>query len=132
MFKKIKNINWKPNFLSKIKESQKEGARFLFILSYENLIIGKLCFEQENWKFEYSKDFCKQDTLNTLTAFPKKEKQYTSPKLWSFFASRIPSLKQRKVKEYLAKNKQKADIVHLLKEFGTRTITNPFILKEKQ
>lgn len=129
MFQKIKNAIWKPAGLVNIKESHEENAPHIFTLSYQKLEIGSLCFKEGNWKFEYSKDFRQQDELNILTAFPKKEKKYVSTELWSFFASRIPSPKQYKVKEYLAKNKQKTDLVHLLKEFGARTITNPFILE---
>jgi hypothetical protein len=47
--------------------------------------------------------------------------------LWPFFALRIPSPEQPAVRDFILKRK-KADEGILLKEFGERSIANPFRL----
>lgn len=88
--------------------------------------VGTLGFTEESWTFKYSRWFKGQSSLKTIHEFPDKEQEYSSKKLWPFFASRIPSKINRKG------NPDKDDIVYLLAEFGERTINNPFVLKRKR
>jgi HipA-like protein len=101
-----------------------------FLLTYNNLLIGTLSVAEGVWKFEYSDDFRRNDTLRPIVEFPDVNKIYQSKELWQFFASRIPSLEQAEVEEIIKREHiEEDDAVRLLKRFGERTITNPFNLK---
>ena len=100
----------------------------VFFLKYNNHEIGKLTFDKEIWYFEYSEWFKNQNEFRPLIEFPNKEKNYQSKELWTFFASRIPSLKQPKVQEFILENNNKVDFIELLKKFGKTSINNPYHL----
>lgn len=100
-----------------------------FNLSYGKLVIGFLSINQGKWTFEYSEEFKRQSEILPLSNFPNKETVYTSEELWPFFASRIPSVAQlegmvKTKKEELSERNE----VSLLRKYGQRTITNPFVL----
>ena len=100
-----------------------------FLLSIEGLNIGELSYSNGLWKFRYSEDFRKQDTYRRLTGFSDLNKEYESNELWPFFKIRIPGLKQPMIQEIL-KDEQidQKNEAELLKRFGTRTMTNPYVL----
>ncbi len=100
----------------------------VFFLKYNNKEIGKLSYKNRVWFFEYSDWFKKQQDFRPLIEFPNKDKQYQSNELWTFFASRIPSLKQPKVQEFISENNNKVDFIELLKKFGKTSINNPYHL----
>src|SRR5262245_48021485 len=57
------------------------------------------------------------------------QKEYRSTELWPFFLLRIPSLKQPAVQEFLrSANVQSPTAAILLRQFGKRSIANPFEL----
>lgn len=105
-----------------------ENAKFL--LKAPNLIIGTLFCEGGEWNFEYSHEFKNSSHgFNTIVGFPNTEKVYKSYELWPFFQVRIPGLKQPQILDII--EKEKIDInnqVALLKRFGNKTITDPYIL----
>lgn len=129
MFNKIlKIINWKPEGLTNIKTPYNEDHEFGLL--YKGLPIGDLTFKDGNWIFKYSPIFQKQDDIKPLVDFPDKTKLYKSSELWPFFLSRIPGLGQPNVQkiikeEIIDENNEAA----LLKRFGFKSISNPFILK---
>lgn len=106
-----------------------------FNLYYKRLHIGTLSFSRNKWHFQYSNDFRNQDTIAPLFAFPEKNIPYKSENLWPFFESRIPSESRIINDNYL----NYSDIIQekvlyrrqalLLRDFGEKTITNPFVLK---
>ena len=100
----------------------------VFFLKYNNHEIGKLSYNNGVWFFEYSDWFKKQQDFRPLIEFPNKDKQYQSNELWTFFASRIPSLKQPKVQEFISENNNKVDFIELLKKFGKTSVNNPYHL----
>jgi hypothetical protein len=54
---------------------------------------------------------------------------YRSEDLWPFFALRIPSTTQANVQAYLRERGQtQAEAADLMKKFGRRSISNPFLL----
>jgi hypothetical protein len=79
------------------------------------------------WVFRYSDEFCRQSEIRPIVDFPDLRKEYRSRTLWPFFALRIPSPEQPAVRDFILKRK-KADEGILLKEFGERSIANPFRL----
>ncbi len=102
----------------------------LFALSYKNLLIGNLQFDNSTWIFEYSNDFKNQHRLRPITDFPDLDKQYQQSELWPFFSSRIPTKNQPMVQEALRKHSEESfDTVKMLEMFGKRTITNPYVLE---
>ena len=130
------------NLLSKIFKSlkpegylEKENAETVstsatFELIYNTLLIGQLIHSEKKWSFYYSDAFKEQSSLRTITDFPEKDKIYEGTELWPFFASRIPSENQPMVIEAKRKNLiDSFDEVSMLKAFGKRTITNPYILE---
>lgn len=78
--------------------------------------------------FEYSEEFKKQGEILPLSNFPNKELVYTSDELWLFFATRIPSAAQLERKTKISDFSER-DEVNLLRKYGHRTITNPFVLQ---
>ena len=100
----------------------------VFFLKYNNQEIGKLSYKNGVWFFEYSDWFKKQQDFRPLIEFPNKDKQYQSNELWTFFASRITSLKQPKVLEFISENNNKVDFIELLKKFGKTSVNNPYHL----
>lgn len=106
-----------------------DDVQVQFNLSYGKLVIGFLSINQGKWTFEYSEEFKRQSEILPLSNFPNKETVYTSEELWPFFASRIPSVAQlegmvKTKKEELTERNE----VSLLRKYGQRTITNPFVL----
>lgn len=91
--------------------------------------IGTLIADKGEWCFSYSDKFCNQSEIKPIVDFPDVKRQYRSRTLWPFFALRIPSPEQPAVREFIrSQPEKKADEGILLKEFGERTIANPFRL----
>lgn len=102
-----------------------------FELRYEDLPVGTLRLTKGTWRFAYAREFRDQHELKPLVAFPDVRKIYESDHLWPFFMARIPGLSQPEVMETITEEglDDKSD-VELLRRFGARTISNPFILQE--
>ena len=122
MIKKLKKRMMRPNGLKNLPTP--EDVFIEFVLKYKNLTIGKLTLDNGEWKFEYTEAFKNQNNITPLSNFPSLNKVYTSSELWPFFATRIPSLTQLQQKHENVERNEAA----LLKRFGARTITNPFVL----
>jgi len=122
VIKKLKKYLWKTEGFDEL--STPEDIYVQFSLYYKNLLIGTLTLDNGEWIFEYSEEFKRQRKLPPLANFPSSDKIYQSKELWPFFASRIPSLNQLSSKQEKVE-KNEAD---LLKKYGQRTITNPYIL----
>jgi HipA-like protein len=106
------------------------GVRAKFFLKFDDLLVGTLSVEDGLWTFEYSDEFRQSDLLRPIVEFPDVNKEYESPELWQFFASRIPSSEQAEVEEILRREHiAEDDAVSLLKRFGRRTVANPFRLE---
>lgn len=100
-----------------------------FQLTYQDNIVGYLNYDGSLWSFDYSEWFKKQDDLQPLFEFPTKEKAYESTELWPFFESRIPSVKQPKIQEYLESHpSDRNNKVKLLELFGITSVNNPYKL----
>jgi HipA-like protein len=103
--------------------------RFEFKVVLGSLVVGTLRAENGIWWFAYSDEFRKQDEIKPIVDFPAKDREYRSQSLWPFFALRIPSPKQPNVREFIERMPEdKVDEGILLKEFGARSIANPFRL----
>jgi HipA-like protein len=127
------------NFLNKFfrNEEQTEElttpveVQVTMVLEYDGLVIGNLSHAKGIWHFEYSEAFKKQDKVDVLIDFPDKNQKYKSEFLWPFFAHRIPGLGQPQVQEIIkAARINKHNQVDLLKKFGQKSISNPFVLSE--
>lgn len=91
--------------------------------------IGTLTADKGEWVFQYSDEFRGQSEIKPIVDFPDGKKEYRSRSLWPFFALRIPSPEQPAVRDFIRKQpEEKADEGILLKEFGSRSIANPFRL----
>ena len=102
-----------------------------FRLLFGRTTVGTLIFDSGKWKYHYSEEFKRKEDFRPIVQFPDKEKDYESDELWPFFAMRIPSPKQPAIQRIMAEeNIDEADRVHLLKRFGKRTISNPFVLTD--
>lgn len=127
---KIKNL-WKPDEMDELSTPQQEQS--VFTLKYKKLEIGILSIKDGKWMFRYSDEFKKQNQLPLLVDFQNVDKEYQSKELWPFFASRIPSANLPTVQE--TAHERNIDVhneVQMLKEFGRRTITNPFLLTPEE
>jgi len=100
-----------------------------FKLTLGSLLVGDLRRENEEWVFTYSDEFRRQNAVKPIVDFPATDREYRSRLLWPFFALRIPSPTQAEVREFIERMPaDKVDEGILLKEFGTRSIANPFRL----
>lgn len=128
MIKKIFKLFSKHEEVLELELPKIENAKFL--LKAPNLVIGTLFCESGEWNFEYSNEFkSSSHGFNAIVGFPDTEKIYKSYELWPFFQVRIPGLKQPQILDII--EKEKIDInneVALLKRFGNKTITDPYIL----
>ena len=122
MLTKLKNKIWRTEGFEDI--STPEDVYIQFKLKYKELKIGTLTLDNGMWMFEYSEDFKNQNNITPLANFPTLEKVYQSNELWPFFASRIPSINQLMTMNKRIEKNEAA----LLKKYGARTITNPFVL----
>ncbi|KIX21629.1 hypothetical protein SY27_07980 [Flavobacterium sp. 316] len=118
----LNNTNEKFN-LSSSKEEH------VFVLKYNNHLIGTLKYFNNEWVFYYSDWFKNQNEFRHLLEFPNKEKEYKTKELWPFFSNRIPSIKQPKMQVYLEENANKVNTVDLLEKFGTYSVNNPYKLE---
>lgn len=110
--------------------SQNSNSNISFILSIGNLKIGYLTYENDEWIFKYSKDFKVQQKYKRITGFSDLNKTYRKDVLWPFFKIRIPGLKQPMIKEIIdAENIDVSDEALLLKRFGKKIRSNPYILE---
>jgi hypothetical protein len=100
-----------------------------FKLFLGSLEIGNLLMEGGEWVYSYSEAFRNQSKVAPIIDFPQTDREYRSPQLWPFFALRVPSLAQAHVQEYLAKTRKEPDDARLMREFGRRSIANPFVLE---
>jgi HipA-like protein len=101
----------------------------VFVLKYNNHLIGTLKYVDNEWSFYYSDWFKNQNEFRHLLEFPNKDKEYKTKELWPFFSNRIPSIKQPKMQVYLEKNANKVNTVDLLEKFGTYSVNNPYKLE---
>lgn len=102
-----------------------------FLLRYGDLVVGGLRLREGQWEFRYSPEFIAQTDVLPLVDFPDPKKVYTNDDLWPFFLARLPSIEQPRIREMIDEEGLDAqNLVHLLRRFGTRTISNPFVLDE--
>lgn len=122
-----KSFGWKTKGQEDIVKPLK--THITFKLKYEDLLIGTLEWEESLWIFKYSENFKQQMRLKPIPDFPKINRIYKSTELYPFFVQRIPSLKQPKVQKTIKKKEiKKTDEATMLKLFGYRSISNPFLL----
>jgi HipA-like protein len=108
-----------------------QGVTVTFALRYRELLVGTLRLHDGKWQFRYSPEFRQQTELNPLVAFPDLTKTYEAQSLWPFFLSRIPGISQPEIQATIqAEGLDEHSAVDLLRRFGQKTISNPFILQE--
>ena len=101
-----------------------------FIVKIDDLVVGYLTRKNNLWQFNYSEDFKNQKEYYRLVGFSDLNNLYQSEVLWPFFKIRIPGLKQPMIKEIIDSDSlDTADEAALLKRFGRRSISNPYILE---
>ncbi|OBX25861.1 hypothetical protein LX77_03139 [Gelidibacter algens] len=126
-FKKYIKSQVKANDLPCTYEQINHNPKFQ--LKYHDNSIGCLNFSDDVWSFIYADWFKDQNDLQPLFEFPSKEKFYKSAELWPFFESRIPSIMQPKVQEYLESHPSgRNNEVKLLELFGVTSVNNPYKL----
>lgn len=110
------------------KQSQKPAR---FELRYvpsarETVVVGHLDFDGSLWSFRYSDEYKARADLRPIEGFDDKERVYSSPYLFPFFAVRIPALDRRDVQEKLGRFRlREPDPAELLRIFGRRVVSSP-------
>lgn len=101
-----------------------------FIVKIDDLIVGFLSRKNNLWEFHYSDEFKEQKEYYRLVGFSNLNKLYRSEVLWPFFKIRIPGLKQPMVQEIIETDRlDQNDEAELLRRFGRKSISNPYILE---
>ena len=98
-----------------------KGSKGRFDLMLGTLLVGVLLYENGEWSFSYSDAYKAQDKFEPLVNFPNLQQVYKSDQLWPFFASRLPGVAELKEEE-----REKSDVLELLKKYGRHVITNPY------
>jgi hypothetical protein len=123
-----------PSFINRLLRTKSNGVpaaseqSFSIEVRYQTLHIGTLSRKHGVWRFLYTDAFRQQDTVAPITDFPDSNRVYESPKLWPFFAIRIPSINQPQVRAYLRNHEASEEM--LLNRFGRLSAANPFVLAE--
>lgn len=120
--KKLMTGFWYEEKTEVFFSSGKGQADFILILN--KLEIGTLSYADNVWIFSYSEEFKRQRDILPLVNFPTVDKEYISSELWPFFVSRIPGRAQLQA----PKDTDRQDLVSLLKNYGRKTIANPYQL----
>ena len=120
--KKLTTGFWYGEETKMLFSSDKKQADFILILN--KLEVGTLSYANNIWFFSYSEEFKRQRDILPLANFPTVDKEYISNELWPFFVSRIPSRAQLQT----PKDAEKQDLISLLKNYGRKTIANPYQL----
>ena len=112
----------------KLALPQEESA--IFKLTVDEFLVGTLSCKNGKWSFKYSDTFRNNGhEYKTIVGFPDVDRVYQNETLWPFFKVRIPGLKQPAVKEILQKEHiEETNEFALLKRFGFKTISNPYVL----
>jgi len=127
MLKKLKD--WFATGENNEVNSLPKEAKHKFLLIHKDMTIAFLEVEDAKWKFYYSDEFKAKTDLSYISGFPDLDKIYFSETLWPFFKIRIPGLKQPRVQKTIKKeNISELDEIALLKRFGKKSISNPFLL----
>lgn len=111
---------------SENNEYQMNFGKVIFELKYKDVLIGHLEYQDNQWSFAYSEEFKTQSELAPIISFPDVNQKYEGKELWSFFLSRIPD--NVSSSSETVKKKHNEDLINQLKEYGRKTITNPFDL----
>jgi len=107
-----------------------QGETATFLLKYGSITVGDLSLQDGVWRFAYSAEFQRQREIRPIIDFPHLSGTYESKSLWPFFMARIPSLSQPKVQETIQnEGLDRSNSAELLRRFGERTISNPFLLE---
>jgi len=129
MFNLFKNIAAKRNSKNLQPIEINFKGQIKFVLSIKELTIGYLTVEDGLWNYKYSDEFKSQDKYARLTGFSDLNKIYRTNVLWPFFKIRIPGLKQPMIKDIIeAENLDAKNEAVLLKRFGEKSMSNPYIL----
>jgi HipA-like protein len=103
--------------------------RAVFVLRYDDELIGYLALEHGQWRFAYAPSFQRQSEIRPIVDFPDLNRVYHSDRLWPFFEHRIPSAAQPQIRRMMEDaGLDERDAVQLLTKFGRRSITNPLAL----
>lgn len=108
------------------------GKEAQFELYLDEILVGKLKYQNGQWEFSYSQQFKEYKGIRPLADFPDISKTYKSTELWPFFSSRIPSMARTRVRKVVERESiAQNDLLALLERFGKRTITNPYVLESE-
>lgn len=125
----MKSLYRRFNWLRGVSEPA--HVQVAFELSLGKLRVGTLRREGNEWVFNYSDEFSRQRKVAPIVDFPMVGREYRSKELWPFFALRIPSVTQATVQRFLRHRGQtEADTSDLMRQFGRRSIANPFVLEK--
>ena len=112
------------------KDIKTTGHEGTFQLLIKDLVIGELSQDHAGWTFEYTQAFKDQERYRRIVGFSDLERVYRNDTLWPFFRMRIPGLKQPLVQEILRQEDiDRLDEFTLLKRFGRRSASNPYLLE---
>lgn len=127
IIKKIKNWFKKTEDESFKALSLSSTQKFEIVL--DSFTIGFLETSNGKWKFYYSNEFKTHSKFDHIPGFSNLEKIYVSDTLWPFFKIRIPGLGQPIIKNTITSEKISIDDeIALLKRFGKKSISNPYLL----
>lgn len=112
------------------KDAPRDGVQILLPKNGDSsVLVGELVREGGEFVFRYSPDYVAAE-MSPLRPFPSFNRSYHSKVLWPFFAVRIPSHKRPEVREIIERERIDVnDQIRLLQRLGTRTVSNPFVLR---
>lgn len=112
------------------KDAPRDGVQVLLPRDEgEPVLVGELVRDDGEFIFRYSPEYVSTE-MKPLRPFPSFNREYRSDVLWPFFAVRIPSQKRPEVRQIIDREHiDEDDQIRLLQRLGTRTVSNPFVLR---
>lgn len=101
----------------------------LTLPSGEDVHVGSLTRDGEEYVFVYTPQFTWRTDLRPIGAFPVTSSEYRSRTLWPFFEVRMPRVGRDDVKTAIVKEKiDPSDELQLLGRLGARSVSSPYEL----
>ena len=92
----------------------------------KRVLVGRLTSDMGEYVFRYASSY----KAEPISAFPRKNHEYRSKRLWPFFAIRIPPLDREDMRREIAHRSLREDqVIEILGSVAKVSVSNPYEFK---
>ena len=92
----------------------------------KRVLVGRLSSEEGEYVFRYESGY----KAEPISAFPRRNQEYRSKRLWPFFAIRIPPLDRADMRQEIANRSLREDqVIEILGSVAKVSVSNPYEFK---